>query len=133
MSREVSGWCSVVSRAATGLYCCCCFRGKGGRVDAIGLLLGLRCGINQCAYIYCGLRVLLMDRGATDDGASASKKKKRFRPGTVALREIRKYQRTTELLIPKLPFSRLVRLLVRHGQEKNCLVVVVVVSLFFSS
>ena len=29
--------------------------------------------------------------------------------GTVALREIRKYQKTTELLIRKLPFHRLVR------------------------
>ena len=34
----------------------------------------------------------------------------RYRPGTVALREIRRYQRTTELLIRKLPFARLVRL-----------------------
>ena len=34
---------------------------------------------------------------------------KRYRPGTVALREIRKYQRTGELLIKKLPFQRLVR------------------------
>lgn len=33
----------------------------------------------------------------------------RFRPGTVALREIRKYQRSTELLIRKLPFARLCR------------------------
>ena len=33
----------------------------------------------------------------------------RYRPGTVALREIRKYQKTTELLIRKLPFQRLVR------------------------
>ena len=33
---------------------------------------------------------------------------KRFRPGTVALREIRKYQKSTELLIRKLPFSRVV-------------------------
>ncbi|BBH04371.1 Histone superfamily protein [Prunus dulcis] len=32
-----------------------------------------------------------------------------FRPGTVALREIRKYQKSTELLIRKLPFQRLVR------------------------
>ena len=31
------------------------------------------------------------------------------RPGTVALREIRKYQRSTDLLIRKLPFARLVR------------------------
>ncbi|KAJ7590946.1 histone H3 [Mycena floridula] len=36
-------------------------------------------------------------------------KKRRFRPGTVALREIRKYQKSTDLLIRKLPFSRLVR------------------------
>ena len=34
---------------------------------------------------------------------------RRFRPGTVALREIRKYQKSTDLLIRKLPFSRIVR------------------------
>lgn len=33
----------------------------------------------------------------------------RYRPGTVALREIRKFQKTTDLLIRKLPFQRLVR------------------------
>ncbi|TFK43449.1 histone-fold-containing protein [Crucibulum laeve] len=37
------------------------------------------------------------------------KKPRRFRPGTVALREIRKYQKSTDLLLRKLPFSRLVR------------------------
>ncbi len=37
------------------------------------------------------------------------KKPHRFRPGTVALREIRKYQKSTDLLIKKLPFQRLVR------------------------
>ena len=37
------------------------------------------------------------------------RKPRRFRPGTVALREIRKYQKSTELLIRKLPFQRLVR------------------------
>ena len=37
------------------------------------------------------------------------KKPHRFRPGTVALREIRKYQKSTELLMRKLPFQRLVR------------------------
>ena len=37
------------------------------------------------------------------------RKPRRFRPGTVALREIRRYQKTTELLIKKLPFQRLVR------------------------
>jgi histone H3 len=37
------------------------------------------------------------------------KKPHRFLPGTVALREIRRYQKSTELLIRKLPFQRLVR------------------------
>ena len=38
-----------------------------------------------------------------------TKKPHRYRPGTVALREIRRYQHGTELLIRKAPFSRLVR------------------------
>ena len=37
------------------------------------------------------------------------KKPRRYRPGTVALREIRKYQTTTGTLIPKLSFQRLVK------------------------
>ena len=37
------------------------------------------------------------------------RKPRRFRPGTVALREIRKFQKSTQLLIRKLPFQRLVR------------------------
>jgi len=40
---------------------------------------------------------------------SGSPRKHRYRPGTVALREIRKYQKTTDLLIRKMPFARLVR------------------------
>ena len=42
----------------------------------------------------------------------ASQKKRRprgYRPGTVALREIRRYQRSSELLIRRMPFQRLVR------------------------
>lgn len=39
----------------------------------------------------------------------AVRKQRRYRPGTVALREILKYQKSTELLIRKLPFSRLCR------------------------
>lgn len=42
-------------------------------------------------------------------GGSGVQKKRRYRPGTVALKEIRKYQKSTELLIRKLPFARLVR------------------------
>ena len=37
------------------------------------------------------------------------KKPHRWRPGTVALREIRKYQKNTDLLMRKAPFQRLVR------------------------
>ncbi|KAI1479638.1 hypothetical protein K445DRAFT_315422 [Daldinia sp. EC12] len=36
-------------------------------------------------------------------------RRRRYRPGTVALREIRRLQNNTDLLIRKLPFSRLVR------------------------
>jgi len=47
----------------------------------------------------------LMKKG----GIMGKSKKHRFRPGTVALREIRKYQKSTDLLIRKAPFQRLVR------------------------
>ena len=54
--------------------------------------------------------------GGTRAGAQKStpsaggvKKPHRYRPGTVALREIRCYQKSTELLIKKLSFQRLVR------------------------
>ena len=48
-------------------------------------------------------------RGRRNVATGGVKKPMRYRPGTVALREIRRYQKTTELLIRKLPFSRLVR------------------------
>ena len=37
------------------------------------------------------------------------RKPRRYRPGTVALKQIKRYQKSTELLIRKLPFQRLVR------------------------
>ena len=37
------------------------------------------------------------------------RKPRKYRPGTVALREIRRYQKSSELLIRKIPFQRLVR------------------------
>ena len=49
-----------------------------------------------------GRKMGLPDRGHV-------RKPTRFRPGTVALRQIKKYQKSTELLIRKLPFQRLVR------------------------
>ena len=47
------------------------------------------------------------------------KKPHRFRPGTVALREIRRYQKSTELLIRKLPFQRLVREIAQDFKVNN--------------
>ena len=42
-------------------------------------------------------------------GIAPEKRRHRYRPGTVALREIRQFQKSTELLIRKLPFMRLVK------------------------
>ncbi|KAF1750633.1 hypothetical protein GCK72_017184 [Caenorhabditis remanei] len=41
--------------------------------------------------------------------SGAIMKPHRYRPGTVALREIRRYQKSTDLIIRKAPFQRLVR------------------------
>lgn len=48
-------------------------------------------------------------RGRKTPNKGGVKKPHRYRPGTVALREIRRYQKSTELLIRKIPFMRLVR------------------------
>jgi len=48
-------------------------------------------------------------KSAKTPNTGGLKKPHRYKPGTVALREIRKYQKSTELLIRKLPFQRLVR------------------------
>ena len=39
----------------------------------------------------------------------AEKKARRYKPGTVTLREIKKYQKSTDMLLPRAPFQRLVR------------------------
>ncbi|EPY27914.1 histone H3 [Strigomonas culicis] len=41
--------------------------------------------------------------------ASGVKHARRWRPGTVALREVKKFQRSVDLLIQRAPFQRLVR------------------------
>ena len=45
------------------------------------------------------------------------KKPHRYRPGTVALREIRKYQKSIDLLVRKLPFQRIVREIAQEHKE----------------
>jgi histone H3 len=56
-------------------------------------------------------RKQLTTKSARESAPSAGgvRKPHRYRPGTVALREIRRYQKSTELLIRKEPFQRLVR------------------------
>ena len=46
-------------------------------------------------------------------------KKHRFRPGTVALREIRRYQKSTNLLIPGAPFLKVVREIIEKLQAER--------------
>ena len=53
---------------------------------------------------------------AAGKGALMSIKKRRYRPGALAIRQIRKYQKSTELLIARAPFCRLVR---EIAQERN--------------
>ncbi|PVD22568.1 hypothetical protein C0Q70_18385 [Pomacea canaliculata] len=48
-------------------------------------------------------------RRTSDESGPQSPRRRRYRPGTKALKEIRHFQSTTSLLIRKLPFSRLVR------------------------
>ena len=50
-----------------------------------------------------------------------TRKPRRYWPGTVALREIRRYQKSTELLIRKLPFQQLVRKIAQElGKMSIC-------------
>ncbi|XP_006817635.1 histone H3.3-like [Saccoglossus kowalevskii] len=44
-----------------------------------------------------------------DKSGDVKTKPHRYRPGIVALRDIRRYQKSTELLLLKMPFQRLVR------------------------
>ncbi|MBZ3871162.1 histone H3.3 [Sciurus carolinensis] len=48
------------------------------------------------------------------------KKPHRYRPGTVALCEIKRYQKSTELLICKLPFQHLVREIAQDFKSDLC-------------
>uniref|UniRef100_A0AC35UER0 Histone domain-containing protein n=1 Tax=Rhabditophanes sp. KR3021 TaxID=114890 RepID=A0AC35UER0_9BILA len=72
------------------------------------------CVLDRCdnhyttgAYTFIALATKAARKSAPVTGGV--KKPHRYRPGTVALREIRRYQKSTELLIRKLPFQRLVR------------------------
>ncbi|KAK7195672.1 histone H3 variant [Novymonas esmeraldas] len=46
---------------------------------------------------------------ASRASSTGAKRQHRWRPGTVALREVRKYQHSTDMLIARAPFRRLVK------------------------
>merc|ERR1712048_9581 len=50
-----------------------------------------------------------MSKSPSKAGPKKDRKKPKFHPGTVALRDIKKYQKSTDTLIPKAPFYRLVK------------------------
>jgi histone H3 len=54
---------------------------------------------------------------APSTGHSGVKRPHKYRPGTVALHEIRRYQKSTELLLRKRPFARLVREVAQDFQK----------------
>ena len=60
-----------------------------------------------------GPRKQLATKAARRSPPPHVRKAHRYRPGTVALREIRKYQKSTDLLIRKAPFQKLVREIVQ--------------------
>lgn len=110
---------------------CGAYRGKQNRPDRPEIFI-LTANVEQLVQPYCEFDFVEMARTkqtarkstggkaprkqlatkAARKSAPATggvKKPHRYRPGTVALREIRRYQKSTELLIRKLPFQRLVR------------------------
>jgi len=65
-------------------------------------------------------RKQLATKAAQKSGPTGGvKKPHRYRPGTVALREIRRYQKSTDLLIRKAPFCRLTREIMEAVQKKE--------------
>ena len=62
-------------------------------------------------------RTLLATKAARVGPQHRLRKKHRYRPGTVALREIRRYQKSSDLLLKRLPFQRLVREIAQQYQD----------------
>ena len=46
---------------------------------------------------------------APAEGGIKEKRKFHYKPGTVALREIKRYQKSNAMILPRAPFQRLVR------------------------
>lgn len=69
----------------------------------------IRRGGVKKSRVVCGSGVRKLNKQSDVFGEGGMKKPRRYRPGTIALREIRRYQRSTNTLIQKIPFQRLVR------------------------
>ena len=50
-----------------------------------------------------------MKKTAPAEGGMKDKAKRHYKPGTVALREIKRYQKSMNMMLPRAPFQRLVR------------------------
>jgi len=82
-------------------------KSTGGKIDRARILEAKR-GKNEGAKTR---------KGKGKGEVAGVKKKHRWRPGTVALREIRRFQKSTELLIPRSPFLRLMREVINEVKE----------------
>ena len=51
----------------------------------------------------------MIKKAAPAEGGMKDRKKNRYKPGTVTLREVKRYQKTTDMLLPRASFQRLVR------------------------
>ena len=102
-SAAVTQACEVVAHIA--------FRFPAGQRAAVDA--GAPAAAATATTTETGSGVRLWTRTGTgekyDQPAQVGGKPQRARPGARALREIRKYQKSTDLLLRKLPFSRLVR------------------------
>ena len=70
---------------------------------------GIDAWIVVAFFFFLLFLVILATGRVSAPSRDAPAKKRRYRPGTVALREIRRYQKSTDLLLRKLPFARVVR------------------------
>ena len=80
--------------------------GTGWRTKNAGKRGGVRITIAPQGKV---LKKLTLAQRRANMYSGGVKKPHRYRPGTVALREIRRFQKSTELLVRKAPFGRLVR------------------------
>ena len=56
-----------------------------------------------------GVKAKTIKKTAPAEGGVKEKKKNHYKAGTVALREIKRYQKSMAMLLPRAPFQRLVR------------------------